>query len=173
MARYFVVRHFGGVYADMDFEALRPLDELLAGRSLVFGLEPDSHMARPTVRDRGFSRIVCNALFASEARHPFWDHLFAMLPGARGEENILDATGPFLLTRACDSYEKPETISLVPARLLYPIDNYGQEAPSSEADERPYAVHHWHGTWWREAVVLNARNRILARRSASPTGAAE
>ena len=65
MVRYFILRHFGGIYADMDFEALKPLDPLLEGKSLVFGLEPDSHAVRAPVIQRGLTRIVCNALIAS------------------------------------------------------------------------------------------------------------
>src|SRR5260221_13668619 len=45
LARYLVVCHHGGVYADLDCESLKPLDDLLSGRELVFGLEPQSHVA--------------------------------------------------------------------------------------------------------------------------------
>ena len=44
LARYLVVCHFGGIYADLDCEALKPLDDLIAGHEIIFGLEPPSHV---------------------------------------------------------------------------------------------------------------------------------
>jgi hypothetical protein len=84
-----------------------------------------------------------------------------MLAAAASQVNILDATGPYILTRACDSYTPQEDIALAAADLLYPVDNYGDR---SVGEVPPYAVHHWHGTWWREAVLRNAWGRIKARR---------
>ncbi len=75
LGRYLVLKTHGGVYADLDAEALRPWDGLLgAGRPLFFE-EPASHMALEFVRRRGFSRLVSNAVMAAPPDHPFWDHL--------------------------------------------------------------------------------------------------
>jgi len=172
LVRYLVVCRYGGIYVDLDFEALRPLDGLLEGKSLMFGLEPESHLARPAVRARGFTRLVCNAIFASVPRHSFWEHFVPMLVAAKDGPTVLDVAGPFVLTQACDSYPDQDAISIVPASLLYPIDNYGGQVNGEErsgAGEPPYAVHHWAGTWWREALLSNARRRILAARSANET----
>ena len=40
MIRYVILYEFGGIYADLDFECLRPLAPLLRGRSLVLADEP-------------------------------------------------------------------------------------------------------------------------------------
>lgn len=42
-ARYFLLYHYGGVYADLGFETLKPLDALLVGKDLVVGQEPAAH----------------------------------------------------------------------------------------------------------------------------------
>ncbi len=175
LVRYLVVCRYGGIYADLDAEALRPLDGLLEGKSLIFGLEPESHLSRPAVQARRFTRLVGNAIFASVPRHPFWEHLIPMLIVAKDGPTVLDVAGPFVLTRACDSYPDQDAISIVPASLLHPIDNSGEQAKdevASGAGEPPYAVHHWAGTWWREAVLSNARQRILAARGAKETTSA-
>jgi mannosyltransferase OCH1-like enzyme len=172
LARYLVVCHFGGVYADLDCESLKPLDDLIAGRTLVFGLEPPSHLARPPVAWRGLTRIVCNALFASAPNHPFWRHLLPLLAASKDEGNVLDCTGPFVLTRACDSYPSPQDITILPSDVLYPLDNYLQPATGSTGGEGPYAVHHWAGTWWRSALINSARRRILAARAAGDSNQA-
>jgi mannosyltransferase OCH1-like enzyme len=43
VGRYFILDAYGGVYADLDFEALKPFDELIDGRSLIIGQEPYAH----------------------------------------------------------------------------------------------------------------------------------
>jgi mannosyltransferase OCH1-like enzyme len=168
MVRYFIVRHFGGVYVDMDFEALKPLDSFLDGKRLIFGLEPQTHARRPPVLQRGLSRIVCNAFIASEPGHPFWDFFLPRLAAAKDEEDVLDATGPFVLTRACDAYVRPEDISVVSADILYPIDNEQvrslNDAQVESRLQHALAVHHWQGTWMRDAVLMEARNRIARSR---------
>ena len=60
-ARYFVLHAFGGVYADLDMEFLRPIDAALAGHALVLCEEPRLHAQRMGARVRGLSRIVSNA----------------------------------------------------------------------------------------------------------------
>jgi mannosyltransferase OCH1-like enzyme len=169
MVRYLIVNHFGGIYVDMDFESLKALDDLIAGKQLVFGLEPETHAARAPVLQRGLSRIVCNAFIASEAGHRFWDFFLPRLPSLKDEEDVLDATGPFALTRACDTYPRPEEITIVPATLLYPVDN--EQIRKFERKELEhllvdaYAVHHWQGTWFQSAVIMDARSRILRSRA--------
>jgi mannosyltransferase OCH1-like enzyme len=172
MVRYFIVRHFGGVYVDMDFESLKPLDTLLKGKRLLFGLEPASHAARAPVLRRGLSRIVCNAFIASEPGHPFWDFFLPRLAVAKDEDDVLDATGPFVLTRACDDYPRPEDVSIASADLLYPIDNE-KDRTVSDAELRrrladAFAIHHWQGTWVRDAILLDARIRLSRNRAARP-----
>src|SRR5690348_15650039 len=48
-ARYFLLHRHGGLYVDLDFECLRPIDELLAGRELVLGFEPREHLSTDKV----------------------------------------------------------------------------------------------------------------------------
>lgn len=164
--RYLLLRHYGGVYVDMDFEALRPLDTLLEGASIAFGLEPDRHVGDAVAVERGLSRIVCNAFMASEPGHPFWDHLLPLLVTAKDRTNVLDSTGPFVLTRACDSFAGD--IAYVPSRLLYPVDNAEVRELSAETMRAragdAYAIHHWSGSWWRDQVLYEARTRIAKAR---------
>ena len=167
LARYLVVCHFGGVYVDMDFEALKPLDTLLEGRELFFAPEPTSHLGTVPAKMRGLKSIICNAIFASVPRHPFWAHFFPMLEQAKDEKTVMDVTGPYLLSRACETYPQPNDIMIVDSALLYPIYNSGlpvEGQTMEEARARAYAIHHWQGTWWREAVLSSAFNRIKHRR---------
>jgi len=42
-ARYLLLDHFGGVYADVDMECLQGVERLLEGRGLLLPLEPEAH----------------------------------------------------------------------------------------------------------------------------------
>lgn len=153
--RYFILDHFGGVYADLDYECLRPMEPLLAGKELVFGLEPENHLEIDLARERNLNRIVCNAWMASIPAHPFWEHVIRKLVEYHDQRGVLDATGPFLLTQACQTYPRPEQISIEPARLLYPIT---REVPWAELPEdtrqkvhaEAYGIHHWWNSWFQK-----------------------
>ncbi len=187
-ARYFILHRYGGVYADLDFECLRPMDPLLAGHAVVLGLEPDAHRERPQARERKLNRIVANAWMASVPGHPFWEHVFAKLAVFCRCPGPLDATGPFFLTRAIGSYPDPGAIHLVPPELLYPIDNetaWADLPPEAREQVRrtAYGIHHWRGGWWRQkekppapplavALLANGESQAAVRLAAEPGRAA-
>ena len=175
--RYFLLYHFGGLYVDLDFECLSPLDTVLKGKSLVLGQEPAEHVSSEASRIRGFNRIVGNAIMASVRGHPFWKHVFENMIAYHKAAGTLDATGPFLLTRAVESYPYPEQICLKDPQVFYPIHNkqIWEDLPAQEREDktrRAFAVHHWHGIWWRpkgtsqdkqiKATLLNRGENIAS-----------
>ncbi len=165
-ARYFILHHYGGVYADLDMECLRALDPLLAAKELVFGLEHPAHGRTLLARSRALQNIVGNAVMASTPNHPFWDHVFKKLVAFHRAPSPLDATGPFFLTRACESYPHPDEIGLASFQWLYPISD---EKPWSEIPpqlqtqitQTAYTIHHWLGNWWRETATPQAQQAKL------------
>jgi GT2 family glycosyltransferase len=151
--RYFLLDHFGGLYVDLDFECLRPVDEILDGRELVLGCEPQAHTGLLLARRRGLSRIVGNAFIASRPGHPFWAHVHRQLVGAHKMPGALDVTGPFFLTRAIDSAPDPASITVLGPEVLYPeVSPYATElfGPQEADYDHAYAVHHWSGSWVRD-----------------------
>jgi len=154
--RYFILSYYGGVFIDLDFECLRPLDDLLNGKELVLGLEPSAHVNSPMVQARGLKHIVCPSLMASQPNHPFWQHIWQYLVENHRRLDPLEATGPFLLTRAYDSYQDKNSVTLVDAQLLYPATIFERwEGKLEDSDfrqqitEGAFAIHYWHGTWLR------------------------
>ena len=98
---------------DLDMLVARPLEDLLIEiettlnkqlqtydnktdmHIVAFGEEPAAHS-----KLFNLTRIVGNAFIVSTARHPFWRHMFAGLRQAtRFYDYVIEATGPFLLTR--------------------------------------------------------------------------
>lgn len=181
LARYLILRRFGGVYADLDFECLRPIDGLLEGRSFVVGLEPEEHGRLAKAVERGLPRILCPSFLASVPGHPFWDHLLDRLVEARSSADVLDATGPFLLTRAHAAYEGARhgdgaaAVTVLPPELLYPVTK--EDCWSGRlfdpvfwerATRRAYGIHYWEGTWFRDAAGRGAGpEAILPRQIAA------
>ena len=174
--RYFILYHYGGVYVDLDFECLRPLDDLLAGQSLVVGLEPQAHAAEPGVRSRGLDQIVCDAFIASRPGHPFWEHVFAHLVRFQHAPGVLDAVSVFLLTRAYQTYAHPAQLTIVASDVLYPASRWDTWANDFSADAlrhrvagQAYAIHYWSGSWRREAVFKAVREQLAAHRPRRPS----
>jgi len=164
-ARYVILERYGGVYVDLDFECLRPVDALVADHEILLGLEPKAHLAAPKAASRGIDRIVCNAFMASVPGHAFWGHLLAELRAHCGEEDPLDSTGPFRLTDALGRWPQRDAVALAPEEALYPLtkDEVARElrggAEASGRLDGSFAVHHWAGSWVEAYTDACARRR--------------
>lgn len=157
-ARYLLLDHFGGVYADLDMECLRPMDSLLEGERLLIPLEPEAHNAAKVATDHGMRRIVGNAWLASVPGHSFWGLVREEMVRRRADPGPLTATGPFLLTDLVDRCEEPEkTPRLLRSETVYPVTNLDFEWLQAREAGGPhrfgpdtYAIHYWDGTWWKK-----------------------
>ncbi|HEY5225673.1 MAG TPA: glycosyltransferase [Methylovirgula sp.] len=147
--RYLVLKAFGGIYADLDAEALAPFEPLLNSGVPVFAEEPPSHTQLEFVWRRGFARLVSNAVIASPPDHPFWDYFLNLLRRCRAASNPLDATGPFVLTAAIDSAPLAEKPQVLPAEVFSPFDKFGEPVPRSSCEVKILAHHHWIGSWYK------------------------
>jgi hypothetical protein len=172
-ARYLLLDHFGGVYADLDTECLRPLEPLLSGERLLLPLEPELHLSAKVSASAGMRRIVGNAWMASEPGHPFWKLVVVEMTQRRKNAGPLDATGPFLLTHVTHGCEQPEwRPKLLPSESVQPANNQDGEWLKAREPGSPhwygpgtYALHYWDGTWWRKG---HEQTRLFLLRSASP-----
>ena len=68
-------RPFRGVYADLDFECLRPVDALLRDQRVRAATSSRRNMYNDSARTHGLDRIVGNAFIASVPGDPFWTHV--------------------------------------------------------------------------------------------------
>jgi mannosyltransferase OCH1-like enzyme len=163
--RYFYMYHYGGVYADMDFECLRPFEDLLAGAEsecdVIFGsLSKDSEHSIP------------NAIMISKPREEVWIAVIHHLTRHGHDGHTETITGPILLKKALKDYaswngtypswwdeacrrmghdpqkKKRSRICILPPRMLYPID---WQLGDGEENVRIYpdtlAITYWTHTW--------------------------
>ena len=119
--RYFFLYHFGGVYADMDTECLRPLDAMLEIADVVLG---------KMGTNPNFRHSIPNAVMLSVPRQEFWLLVMSLLvePVAPHRQRPEHVTGPVLLKRAHRLYAGRATdaeaalrIAGVRARLPAPL----------------------------------------------------
>lgn len=143
-ARYLLLHHFGGLYADIDCECVGSLEMLAQEDRVVFCLEPAAHFAAHAT-PRGLPYLLFNGTIASPPKHPFWPHLLAHLPGLAAVKDTLDSTGPCLMTSAQLSYKDQAGLVIHPASLFSPIDSRG-DAVGGEGPT--LSIHHWESTWW-------------------------
>lgn len=130
---------FGGVYADTDFECLRPIEPLLEGADFVVGL------AKPGRAN--------NAFLASVAGHPLLERALEQLRPREYHGYDKAAAGPQFIDELIAS--APDAVTLLEPDLLYP------RTPA--ATEHAYAVHHERRSWKEPAELLIDAQRAEQR----------
>ncbi len=148
-ARYALMHVYGGIYADLDMECLRPLDSLLRADGPIIGVEPGEHGVLYQTE-----RVLCNAILFSPPRHPLWRQLLDYIAdNYRPHGNAVYNTGPMALTTCYrDRPQWFHDTQILPAGALYPqVDKrFGGKRDGSFRNvswecrmQDAYATHHW------------------------------
>ncbi|GHS98508.1 hypothetical protein FACS189421_07240 [Bacteroidia bacterium] len=158
--RYLILYHFGGLYADMDYECLEPLDALLNDSICCMGMEPEEN-AITHHRDM----IIGNALMASVPGHPYFKMIIDDMRQndihiTHKATQIMETTGPFMVTRIYKNYPEKSEITLLPAELIAPLTleevrkiMSEQETQSLEDKvEKAFAIHYFFGSWMPQTI---------------------
>ena len=167
-ACYLLLKRLGGVYADLDFACLKPLDDLLSDVSLLMGY-------RTTLTEEGTAKpgSVCNTFMASAPGHPFWTGIEVDLE-RNCELEAVKATGPEFLTNRISEAARFLHVEALPRLVhrdaLYP--NEWDDPPRSKAAEmdlnelrknypNSYTIPFWTGTWRTadEDPKINRKNQ--------------
>lgn len=122
--RYVILYEFGGIYADMDMEALKSVDPMARKYSCFVPQEPYEH----PILYNNFEHLIINALLGCRAKHPFMKKLIDNLGFYSHMWNVLDSTGPHFLTSIFKQYNQFNNISnidengvyLTPAEYFFP-----------------------------------------------------
>ena len=112
IARYLIVKKYGGVYLDLDYEIFEPL--ALGNHQLFIPKEESQYEGAQ--RD-----YLGNCIFGSVPDHPFWDnvitHLLHKPLNIKNYEDIVEQTGPGLLTTVYEKFSFDN--AYFPEPLLY------------------------------------------------------
>ncbi|KAL1530426.1 hypothetical protein AB1Y20_001331 [Prymnesium parvum] len=153
-SRYFILYHHGGVYADLDIECFRPFAPAIADARVVLSYKQGTNMTRG----------LANAIFATEAQHPFWSVVFELLVNrsAQGLKStthvdVIRSTGPGLLREAVEVARRQRVlekwgVSLLPSRIWHPImpeQKRGRDtsAEALAAINASFCYHHFVSSW--------------------------
>ncbi|KAH3855318.1 hypothetical protein DPMN_097884 [Dreissena polymorpha] len=104
--RYFVLYEFGGIYADLDFECIRPLDPVTRKYAAIFQLEPFEHSAFRLK----IPFLLNNALMMSRPRHPFLTFMIDNRMDFQMQFEQIDVAGSSFVTTNFVLYNKLKTV---------------------------------------------------------------
>ncbi len=160
--RYFFLYQFGGLYADMDTECLRPVGDLFrSGDVWLVRIGNDPH----------FPHSIPNAIMASRPLQEFWllvIHLMVEKAKALGDSAAMVGkgpealTGPMLLKTAYDTYIAPEQndvrkiIQRIAARL--PGERQPHAMPSRVVMLEPDI---WYPIDWSNMIHLRLSSEVV------------
>ena len=99
--RYFILYHYGGVYADLDAECLKPLEELVADKYCII---PEENPVHPFLIFGAKQNNLVNAVMMCASGHPFMLEVAHELPNSVNNSNVLYSTGPHLVTKVWRRY---------------------------------------------------------------------
>ena len=149
--RYEILYRFGGVYVDIDFECLKPFDELHTSCEFYTGVSQENN-------------YLYNGLIGIREGHPLMqaciEHLKTTDPiPVVGELfdalRIMYETGPYYFTRmfhAMESFCTRGTTLILPPIFIYPIPHSCARAITPEVRDRfirpeSLCIHHWECSW--------------------------
>ncbi|MEI6125981.1 MAG: glycosyltransferase [Pseudomonadota bacterium] len=132
-ARYCWLHYYGGMYADLDFICLKPMDPVLKGKEVVL-YKPEKHKE---------SVFAGNAWMASIPGHPLWLGMLHYTkeyacPEVRDVTGVMDHTGPFGLGKVVERYALSQPDHMI---CLLQSDEIGNNSTCK------YAYHTREGTW--------------------------
>jgi mannosyltransferase OCH1-like enzyme len=101
--RYFFLYYYGGIYADMDFECLKPVDTLFTTNPAATVI-----MGRMAANNLGHVQphTIPNAVMLSRPRDEFWVYVFQQLMLRKNIASVEESTGPCMLYAAIHDYNK-------------------------------------------------------------------
>ena len=159
--RYLILDKMGGMYIDVDYKSLSPIDDLIENKTYCFAEKPESHCK---VFKRTINQVFNNAMMLSIPEHPFIRKVIktvfreeTLRYNASKELCVYNTTGPWMLI---DLYcglteEEKEEIYLIPSQYVTPFDVSqahraikGVESEELEQClENTYALHYFWGGW--------------------------
>eukprot|EP00551_Chaetoceros_affinis_P008041 CAMPEP_0203680516 /NCGR_PEP_ID=MMETSP0090-20130426/39539_1 /ASSEMBLY_ACC=CAM_ASM_001088 /TAXON_ID=426623 /ORGANISM="Chaetoceros affinis, Strain CCMP159" /LENGTH=440 /DNA_ID=CAMNT_0050548613 /DNA_START=176 /DNA_END=1498 /DNA_ORIENTATION=- len=116
-ARYFILHHYGGIYADLDYEPMINFYEYLP-KNQVGLIESPYYWNEKTQ----------NSLMSSPKNDPFWKDLFIVLEKNSKLDDILVMTGPSLVDDAIEFSSQPTYVLPCENFHRVPIGEYSDAA---------------------------------------------
>ncbi len=143
--RYELLYRYGGLYVDVDFECLKPLDDLHYCYDVYVGIEQAQRLE------------INNALIGAAPEHPFLKFCIESLRDQGSKRDfmaIMQRSGPVFFTKCfmhCIAlYE--DSMFAFPVSYFYPIPiktgaYHTLNQVANYIQPETYAVHYWNSSW--------------------------
>lgn len=134
-----LIYQFGGVYVDMDFECLQPIDEFLR-YDFFTGLQP---------LDTQFVQLGA-ALFGAVPGHPILKHCIDTIKDDWHLNGAPSKSGPVHFTKSIFKAISATGLCdiVIPAFYFYPLGCVDKKVDrESWIQQGAYAIHHWAKSW--------------------------
>lgn len=131
-----ILIRFGGVYLDVDFECLKPIDKLITDIPAFYASEDNLMTSTGILGSIPFYPPFVN----------YYLEVTRIIAGPTPQPS--NYTGPFTATYALN---EPSTHPVVrfPRQLMYPYGYWEKEKKDNEFPDA-YAKHHWMASWMEE-----------------------
>lgn len=160
--RYLILYKMGGLYVDMDYECIEPIEPLLLDSTCCIGMELGHNKVYYNK-----SMIIGNAFIACVPGHSFFkDIINEMIHGSKYLHlskvmQVMESTGPMMITRIYEQYSDKNDITLIPASLIAPLtmEEVNDVATGikkieiEEKIEKAYALHYFWGSWVPQTIT--------------------
>lgn len=140
LLKWEIIYRFGGVYADVDFECLRPLDELHHLYDFYTAYQPF---------DAFFVQLGA-ALYAGYPGHPILKHCIETIKDDWHEKGAPKKSGPVHFSKSfmATAGKNGSRDIVFPAFYFYPQGSTERELKYDEwVAGGAYAIHHWAKSW--------------------------
>lgn len=138
--RWEVLYRFGGVYIDVDFECIKPLDILHYTYDFYTGIQP---------LDTSFIQLGA-ALLGTIPNHPILQRCVETIKEDWKYPQIILSTGPLHFTKCFyEAFMIGNFVNIaLPASYFYPCGYEEQRLPRKNwIRPESFAAHHWAGSW--------------------------
>ena len=145
IARYEILYRYGGVYVDIDFECVKPFDNLHKSCEVYAGINGDNE-------------CLLNGLIGIRAGHPIMKACIENIkagPGDHDEMRIMKETGPYFFTKMFVEYASRMLGKVVPfpPSFFYSFPGSFRHLKNCEEIKREFlkpeslAIHYWASSW--------------------------
>jgi len=140
-ARYFILYHYGGIYADMDFYCFQNFYNQLDSNKISIVESPYK-----------YNESLQNSLMASPKKHDDWKIVFKYLIKNRKKIKVLDISGPRLLDEAFEN----RNINVLVDKLYNP----DMKSVYWES-HKLYTKHYLTNVWTQKGYGPNIRDKMF------------
>ena len=121
--RYITMYEFGGTYADLDMECLKPFTPLSQYNCYV----SEDNYAHTTLLYKRKDPAMINCVMGCRAKHPFYRDVVEALPKQSHGLPVVEQTGPLFFTGVLEQFQVSRNVDLfdhimvLPPRYLVPM----------------------------------------------------